>query len=106
MNVDTREVEDLLVDLILEGKVEGRIDQAGKRLELDSKYVHHSSSLYWLLINVFHSRQSLEKKRYSALQKWADGLQSIESGILTKTAAGGRPGDPAMMGEMYQDRWS
>jgi len=46
LNVDTREVEDLLVDLILEGKVEGRIDQAGKRLELDSKYVHRSSSLY------------------------------------------------------------
>ncbi|KAL9716362.1 hypothetical protein Ac2012v2_000809 [Leucoagaricus gongylophorus] len=86
LNVNTREVEDLLIDLILEGKVEGRIDQAGKRLELDSK-------------------QSLEKKRYAALQKWTDVLQIIQSGILTKTAVGGRPGDPTMMGELYQDRW-
>ena len=56
LNVNTREVEDLLIDLILEGKVEGRIDQAGKRLELDSKYVLHFPSTYMcrLLIDVLH----------------------------------------------------
>ena len=37
LNVDTQEVEELLIGLILEGKVEGRIDQVGMRLELDRK---------------------------------------------------------------------
>jgi COP9 signalosome complex subunit 2 len=37
LNVDTEEVEELLIGLILEGKVEGRIDQVGMRLELDRK---------------------------------------------------------------------
>lgn len=35
LNVEINEVEDLLIGLILEGKVEGRIDQVGMRLELD-----------------------------------------------------------------------
>lgn len=39
LNVDMNEVEELLIGLILEGKVEGRIDQVGMRLELDRKYV-------------------------------------------------------------------
>lgn len=39
LNVEIQEVEELLVGLILEGKVEGRIDQVGMRLELDRKSV-------------------------------------------------------------------
>lgn len=39
LNVDIQEVEELLIGLILEGKVDGRIDQVGMRLELDRKYV-------------------------------------------------------------------
>ena len=38
LNVDKDEVEELLIGLILEGKVEGRIDQVNMRLELDRKY--------------------------------------------------------------------
>jgi COP9 signalosome complex subunit 2 len=34
LNVDKAEVEELLIGLILEGKVEGRIDQVNMRLEL------------------------------------------------------------------------
>lgn len=37
LNVDIQEVEELLIGLILEGKVDGRIDQVGMRLELDRK---------------------------------------------------------------------
>jgi len=37
LNVAIEEVEELLIGLILEGKVEGRIDQVGMRLELDRK---------------------------------------------------------------------
>ncbi|KZT04074.1 PCI-domain-containing protein [Laetiporus sulphureus 93-53] len=48
LNVDKDEVEDLLIGLILKGKVEGKIDQVAMRLELENK-------------------QSLEKKCYAAL---------------------------------------
>ena len=37
LNVDLEEVEELIISLILEGKVEGRIDQVAMRLELDRK---------------------------------------------------------------------
>lgn len=37
--MDKDEVEDLLIGLILEGKVEGKIDQVAMRLELNSKCV-------------------------------------------------------------------
>lgn len=39
LNIDKDEVEEILVGLILEGKVEGRIDQVGARLELDRQCV-------------------------------------------------------------------
>ncbi|KAF5374988.1 hypothetical protein D9758_000524 [Tetrapyrgos nigripes] len=75
LNVDIQEVEDLLIGLILEGKVEGRIDQVGMRLELDRK-------------------QSLEKKRYTALQKWSENLEAVHSAIVGKTAPGAGRGGP------------
>jgi COP9 signalosome complex subunit 2 len=34
LNVDKHEVEELLIGLILEGKVEGKIDQVAQRLEI------------------------------------------------------------------------
>lgn len=106
MNVEIQEVEDLLIGLILEGKVEGRIDQVGMRLELDSKFVpEHAGALPDSLL-FFFSRQSLEKKRYSALNKWTEALEAVHTAVLGKTATGGRPGDPTMMGhDMYQERW-
>lgn len=39
LNVDVAEVEELLIGLILEGKVEGKIDQVAMRLELDQQCV-------------------------------------------------------------------
>lgn len=39
LGVDIQEVEELLIGLILENKVEGRIDQVGMRLELDRQCV-------------------------------------------------------------------
>ncbi|KAF8735701.1 hypothetical protein AX14_001629 [Amanita brunnescens Koide BX004] len=78
LNVDTHEVEELLVGLILEGKVDGRIDQVGMRLELDRK-------------------QSLEKKRYAALSKWTEALEAIHGTVVGKTASVGRH-EPGLMG--------
>lgn len=50
LNVGKPEVEEILIGLILEGKVEGRIDQVAQRLELDrqcvSFYLHRSIHQY------------------------------------------------------------
>jgi len=78
LNVPTEEVEELLIGLILEGKVEGKIDQVGMRLELDRK-------------------QSLEKKRYAALEKWTGALESVHAAVVGKTG-GGRGGPEGSMG--------
>ncbi|KAJ3512512.1 hypothetical protein NLJ89_g3475 [Agrocybe chaxingu] len=91
LNVAMEEVEELLIGLILEGKVEGRIDQVGMRLELDRK-------------------QSLEKKRYAALNKWTDALESVHGAVVGKTANTSRGQDPGMLGgevfALRDDRWS
>jgi COP9 signalosome complex subunit 2 len=89
LNVDATEVEELLIGLILEGKVEGRIDQVGMRLELDSK-------------------QSLERKRYAALSKWTEALEGVHSAVVGKLTPSGR-GDPTLGPETFslrEDRWS
>ncbi|KAL4251515.1 26S Proteasome and COP9 Signalosome Component [Abortiporus biennis] len=86
LNVERDEVEELLIGLILEGKVEGRIDQVGMRLELDRK-------------------QILEKKRYTALQKWTETLEGIHTAVVGKSPTGGRSGtDPSMGGDPYSIR--
>jgi len=49
----------------------------------------------------------LEKKRYAALSKWADALESVHGAVVGKTANVSRGGDPAL-GEMFafrDDRW-
>ncbi|KAJ2912483.1 hypothetical protein MD484_g7931, partial [Candolleomyces efflorescens] len=78
LGVDIQEVEELLIGLILENKVEGRIDQVGMRLELDRQ-------------------QSLEKKRYAALSKWTEALEGVHAAVVGKTAVSTR-NDPSMMG--------
>jgi len=82
LNVEVAEVEDLLIGLILEGKVEGKIDQVAMRLELDQQ-------------------QSLAKRRYTALSKWTDALDSVHSSVLAKTVTHqrGPEGGMGMRGE-------
>lgn len=83
-------MEELLIGLILEGKIEGRIDQVAMRLELDSK-------------------QSLEKKRYTALKKWTDALESVHGTVVGKAASNGRTAEMGLLGPdffgMREDRW-
>ncbi|KAI9057059.1 PCI-domain-containing protein [Trametes sanguinea] len=69
LNVDHEEVEELLIGLILEGKVEGRIDQVAMRLELEP---------------------NLQKQRYAALDKWTAALDSIHTTVLGKNHSGQR----------------
>ncbi|KAL5534021.1 hypothetical protein ACEPAG_481 [Sanghuangporus baumii] len=69
LNVETDEVEEMLIDLILEGKVQGRIDQVDMRLELDRQ-------------------QTLEKRRYSALEKWTEAIEGVHATITQKASTG------------------
>ncbi|KAF8921849.1 PCI domain-containing protein [Mucidula mucida] len=85
LNVDIQEVEEILIGLILEGKVEGRIDQVGMRLELDRK-------------------QSLEKKRYTALKQWTETIESVHNAVIGKTSSGGRL-DVLPSEIIRDDRW-
>lgn len=80
LNVQMEEVEELLIELILEGKVEGRIDQVAMRLELDKT-------------------QSIEKRRYAALDKWTEALESVHAAVVGKNIGVGRTTDfPDSMG--------
>ncbi|KAI0692976.1 PCI domain-containing protein [Cytidiella melzeri] len=82
LNVEIDDVEELLIGLILEGKVEGRIDQVAMRLELDRK-------------------QALEKKRYSALEKWTEALEGVHAAVINKAPGTARgPGDHPMSNPM------
>ncbi|KAI5124134.1 hypothetical protein M0805_000945 [Coniferiporia weirii] len=78
LNVERDEVEEMLIDLILEGKVEGRIDQVGMRLELDRQ-------------------QSLEKRRYGALEKWTEAIEGVYAAVTQKAASGSRNGESSLI---------
>jgi len=74
LNVDANEVEELLIDLILEGKIDGKIDQVNMRLELDKQ-------------------QSLERRRYTALDRWTGALGRVHGAIVGKSSSSnGRDG--------------
>ncbi|KAH9968686.1 PCI domain-containing protein [Russula dissimulans] len=67
LNVDSNEVEELLIDLILEGKIDGKIDQVNMRLELDKQ-------------------QSLERRRYTALDRWTGALGRVHGAVVGKSS--------------------
>jgi len=88
LNVDKDEVEELLIGLILDGKVEGRIDQVTMRLELDKQ-------------------QSLEKRRYAALERWTEALETVHGAVVAKNPSGAK-GDPGLemsMVDPYRSAW-
>eukprot|EP00029_Vermamoeba_vermiformis_P005475 TRINITY_DN1913_c0_g1_i1.p1 TRINITY_DN1913_c0_g1~~TRINITY_DN1913_c0_g1_i1.p1 ORF type:complete len:464 (-),score=167.38 TRINITY_DN1913_c0_g1_i1:147-1487(-) len=63
LNITPKEVEDLLVELILDNKIRGHIDQVNQMLLLSAT----KSSSYW---------------KYRSIQKWTDNLTSLEKTIL------------------------
>lgn len=88
LNVAKDEVEELLIGLILDGKVEGRIDQVTMRLELDKQ-------------------QSLEKRRYAALERWTESLETVHAAVVAKNPSGAK-GDPGLemaMVDPYRSGW-
>lgn len=70
MSISLDEVEDILVALILDGKIRGQIDQVTGKLELDTQ-------------------NSIDSKRYASLSKWADTLGKLHSSVISKAAQSG-----------------
>eukprot|EP00908_Phaeocystis_cordata_P020265 Transcript_31937.p1 GENE.Transcript_31937~~Transcript_31937.p1 ORF type:complete len:380 (-),score=228.18 Transcript_31937:205-1344(-) len=64
LNVQTAEVEPLLVALILDGQIDGHIDQLAQLLLLNQEPGH--------------------AKKYDALDKWGTQLQALQQTIFTK----------------------
>ncbi|GJN89889.1 hypothetical protein Rhopal_002878-T1 [Rhodotorula paludigena] len=81
LGIPNEQVEDIVVALILDEKIQGRIDQVTGRLDLD----RHTA---------------LETRRYQALDRWTAQLNSLHSQLLTKASqqAGGERGGPGGMG--------
>lgn len=66
LNVPAADVEPLLISLILDGRVQGRIDQVNQLLELDSPLE--------------------QAPKYSAIDKWAQQVGSLHGVVVAKLA--------------------
>ena len=66
LNIDTEEVESLLVSCILDNTIHGRIDQVNQLLELD------------------RTGQSVE--RFHGLDRWTTQLNSLHTTVVNKIA--------------------
>ena len=66
LNIAPPEVEQLLVTLILDGRIDGQIDQIGQLLLL--------------------RRTPAEAKKFQAIGKWAGTLGTLQQAVLTKLA--------------------
>ncbi len=49
-------------------------------------------------------RQSLEKKRYTALKQWTETIESVHNAVIGKTSSGGRL-DVLPSEIIRDDRW-
>lgn len=85
----------MLIDLILEGKVQGRIDQVGMRLELDRQCVYCLAETFEF--TKAFDRQNLEKRRYAALEKWTEAIEGVHAAITQKASSGSRNGESSLM---------
>ncbi|XP_050497459.1 COP9 signalosome complex subunit 2 isoform X1 [Diabrotica virgifera virgifera] len=66
LNIDVSEVESLLVSCILDNTIQGRIDQVNQVLFLE--------------------RETVNQARYSALDRWANQLNTLHASIMNRMA--------------------
>eukprot|EP00245_Coleochaete_scutata_P008551 TRINITY_DN2639_c0_g1_i2.p1 TRINITY_DN2639_c0_g1~~TRINITY_DN2639_c0_g1_i2.p1 ORF type:complete len:216 (+),score=56.38 TRINITY_DN2639_c0_g1_i2:52-648(+) len=64
LNIPEKEVEQLLVSLVLDGRVHGHIDQVNQLLELQDK--------------------SRGQKKYAAIDKWSAQIKSLHGTVINK----------------------
>jgi len=67
LNITAKDVEELMVSLILDNKIRGRIDQVNQLLELDAS----KGSSFW---------------KYRAVDKWATNLSTLSGTIAQRVA--------------------
>ena len=84
LSIPSEDVEDILVTLILDGKVQGRIDQVAQQLELDRQYVKICFALTRSLTEC--RSKHLDTKRYQALSRWTNEIKRLHSTVVTKAA--------------------
>ncbi|ORX58297.1 PCI-domain-containing protein [Hesseltinella vesiculosa] len=65
LNISPKDVEELLVALILDGKISGQIDQINHRLEID--------------------QVSTDSQRYEVLSKWSQSVTDVCRTVVSKT---------------------
>lgn len=93
LNIPPKEVEDLMVGLILDTKIRGRIDQVGQLLELEtSKYVRRliasplsgyiCTVLIYCLFLLTHRSNTYWK--YRSVDRWASQLGTLQGTLLNK----------------------
>ncbi|RUP46953.1 PCI domain-containing protein [Jimgerdemannia flammicorona] len=99
LGVPAQDVEDLLVGLILDNKVSGKIDQVNQRLELYRQYVE--DLLYWRTSGLFnwtgaqyasslkcltipHFGRSTDTLRYTAMDKWSTNVSNLYKTVISK----------------------
>ena len=66
INISAAEVEELLVALILDGRIDGCIDQIGQLLLLN--------------------QSSADKAKYAAAEKWANQVATLQQAVVAKLA--------------------
>ena len=83
LNITPKEVEDLLVELILDNKIRGHIDQINQMLLLSAtKYVFKTFIAIIIRQLIFGIFRSSSYWKYRSIQKWTDNLTSLEKTIL------------------------
>lgn len=66
LNIEVDELESLLVSLIIDGRINGKIDQINNRLILDDGH------------------EECEQAKYKAIKKWSDELDELRKSIANK----------------------
>ncbi|KAL7004289.1 hypothetical protein EMMF5_006175 [Cystobasidiomycetes sp. EMM_F5] len=90
LSISADDVEEILVALILDGRVKGHIDQVTGELELENQ-------------------NQTDSKRYASLTKWTDTINKLQSTIVNKAAQSGPgtggAGQGMISGVFGMDMW-
>lgn len=90
LNIPEKDVEHLLVSLILDNRVQGHIDQVNQLLELGDRYALHSLSLLYILPSVlacdFHLLLVIMKCQRSSLGHFPKSNFAVSNQLLSVCA--------------------
>ncbi len=94
LNIPEKDVEHLLVSLILDNRVQGHIDQVNQLLELGDRYALHSLSLLYILPSVlacdFHLLLVIMKCQRSSLGHFPKSNFAVSNQLVCMCPPGQR----------------